>query len=452
MPSAYSSGERSGAAEAGEMWWKGFNDARLDSLIAEAFADNLDITAAYARMNQARAAVGVAASTRLPSLGINAGGGRVRQSTLAGAVESDTYSLSAAAGYEVDLFRRLKARVDAARYDYLAAGEDLSAIHISISAQVADLYYLAVESRAQLKLAESAIAAFEDTLGRVERRYAFGLVPALDVYQSRQNLASARASRPVFASRLEVTEHALSVLLGRAPAHGFMADPDAGSGEGVGALPAPPEIGVGIPSSLLARRPDIRAAYLRLEASDRRVAAAVADRMPTFNLVGDFGGASNNVSTLLDSPNILWNLLMQAALPVIDGGRRRAEVDRAEAVFDGSLAAYRSVILRSLAEVEDALSLGRGTTERITMLEARAAASGAALRLSLDRYMQGLSDYLPVLTAQQGYYDAESALIGARRDLISNRIQLARALGGDWPSELKGRDRALKGRGGEPRR
>lgn len=436
-PDAFSTGVTSPAGERGP-WWKGLGDDRLERLMEEAFAGNLGVVRAYERVSQARAAARAAAASRLPNVNLSASGGQTRASS----VTTDSYKFSAAASYEIDIWKKLKSSTDAARLDTLAATEDLKGLYISLSAELADLYYLAAEQRAQLELTDRTIAAFRDTLERVERRYAEGLVPALDVYQSRQNLAAALAQRPVFEANLEVAEHAASVLLGRPPGSPVL-------GEDAPELTGPPGLATGVPAELLANRPDVRAAYLRVEAADARVAAAVADRFPSFNLVGDYGGASRELSGLLDSPNVLWNLLLSAAVPVIDGGRRRAEVERTEAVVREALAAYREAVLGAMREVEDAVTRVRTTTERIDMLTARVEASEGALRLSLDRYMQGISDYLPVLDAQQRFFDSKSALLAARRQLVSDHIGLARALGGEWPGEIVSERMAMELKGKE---
>jgi NodT family efflux transporter outer membrane factor (OMF) lipoprotein len=337
------------------------------------------------------------------------------------------FRLSPTTSYEIDLWRKISSRTKAARLDASASEEDIRSLYISISAELADLYYLAVEQRAQLELTDRTIEAFEDALARVERRYREGLVPALDLYQARENLALAKSQRPVFEANLETTLHAVSVLLGRFPGKEI-------SGE-ASTLPEAPDFTVGLPSRLLTGRPDLRAALLRVEASDHRVAAAIADRFPSFNLIGEYGGASDTLNTILASPNIFWNIFLQAALPVIDGGRRKAEAEKAEAAYREALLGYRQAVLTSFREVEDALSSGRASKERIKMLKERVDAAESALRLALEKYLAGLSDYLPVLTAQQRLYDTRSTLLSARRQFISDRIALARSLGGEWADE-----------------
>jgi multidrug efflux system outer membrane protein len=421
--------ETTGAAEAlppGEHWWKLFGDEDLNALIAEAFAANPDLRQAYARLEQVEALVRTASAAQLPSLDLSGAGGRRRQALgLAGPVTADSYSLSLPASFEIDLWRKLASRTGAARLESGASREELKALYLGLSAQVADLYFLAVEQQAQLALTDRNIAAFSDTLERVERRYREGLVPALDVYQSRQNLAGARSRRPEFENALAGAEHALAVLLGRYPDRGIVET-------GRELPPEVPEFPTGLPSGLLVRRPDVRAGLLRLRASDARIAAAIADRFPALRLTGSYGGQSSELGDLLASGNIFWNLLLNIAQPLFDGGRRAAEVDRTRALFRENLAAYHQSVLFAFREVEDALAAGRTGQERIARLGEREEASAAALRLALDRYLQGLSEYLPVLTAQGLHFDAQSQLLAARRQLITDRITLARALGGAW--------------------
>ncbi|MEC4676460.1 MAG: efflux transporter outer membrane subunit [Nitrospirota bacterium] len=405
-------------------WWEAFGDSRLNALMEDAFLQNLDIARAYERLRQAQAIMRSTASSLSPRVSLEGQAGRVRQQGMFGAATTGSYRLSAAAGYEIDLWHKLKAQTEAARLDAEASEEDIKTLFISISARIADLYYLAVEQRAQIELSDRSIASFQDTLELVERRYREGLAPAMDVYQSRRNLAAVRAARPVFESNLSAALNALSVLTGRFPDRELAGN----SAE----LPEPPAFPSGIPSQVLTRRPDVRSALLRLRASDWRAGAAVAGRFPSFNIIGSYGGASERVKTLLDSPNIFWNLLLDIAHPLLDGGRLKAEAERAEAVFREQLFGYHQTVLTSFKEVEDALAGINAAETRLSVLDAGLIAASGALRLSLDRYAQGLTDYLPVLTAQQRYYESESSIIAARQQRISVAIQLARVLGAEW--------------------
>ena len=408
-----------------ERWWEQFGDPRLNDLMAEAFDRNLDLEQAYARLAQFEALAQTVSAAQWPTVDVQGAAGRVRQQGLFGAKTDDSYQLSAAAGFELDLWRKLASRSKAARLEVLAARQDLAALYLSLSAQLADLYYLAVEQRSQLALVDDTIASFSDTLQRVEDRYREGLVPALDVYQSRQNLAAAEAARPLVVARLAAAEHAIAVLVGRVP--------DRSVAGRLAELPALEKaFPVGLPATLLQRRPDIAASLSRIQAADARVGAAIAERFPAFNLVAEYGGASNDLGSLLDSPNIFWNLLVNLAQPVFDGGRRKAEVERNRSLFRENLGNYHQKVLQALQEVEDALVQEQTSSRRIGLLEKRVVATAGSLRLSTERYLQGISEYLPVLTAQVDHAEAQSALLEARRQRVVARISLARALGGNW--------------------
>ena len=404
-------------------------DVKLNYLMEETFIHNLDIAQAYERLEQSKDILLKTDSARGLIMNLEGTAGRRQQSVLSRSVTTNNYSLSAAAKYELDIWGKLKSGTSAAKFDVMASEQDLNALYISISAQLADLYYLAVEQQAQLDLSDQTIDSFEDTLDRVERRYRSGLVPALDVYQSRANLASAKAQRPIFESSFTTSLNAIAVIIGRFP--------DRKSIYIAEEMNVPPEFNAGVPSQLLMRRPDINAALLRLTASNERIGVAISDRFPSFNLSGNYGGSSEKLKDILDSPNIIWNILMQIAQPMLDAGNRKAEVNRTKAVFRENLALYHKTVLNAFREVEDSLAKSRTSEERIMMLGDTVSASENSYRISLDNYMQGLTDYLPVLTEQLRHFTAKSNLLTAKRQLFSNRIQLARALGGAWTDQIK---------------
>jgi NodT family efflux transporter outer membrane factor (OMF) lipoprotein len=407
-------------------WWQVFDDDRLDTLMRELFAGNLNLRAAAARLDRAVAAVDAATAARSPSLNLEASGGRQRQSSpqspLPAPRTADAYRLSAAAAYEIDLWGKLSAREQAAMEDAEAVGEDLSALRVSLSATLADVYHLAAEAQTQIDLNDRAEVHASHTLDLTRRRYREGLVPLLDVHQARQNLARIKAQRPIHETRLTQSRNALAVLLGRYP----------GDQTSVFALPAlPPDIfAAGLPSQILINRPDIRAAQRRLQAADARVAAAVADRFPSFSLVAAYGGASADLGSLLASGNIFWNLLVSVAQPLLDGGRREAQIRVSEAEFQELLARYHQTVLQAFSEVEDALAANEAASRRVLLLEDQRAAAERTLATALWRYEHGLNDYLPVLQAQTALMDTDSALLSARRQILADRVQLARALGG----------------------
>lgn len=402
-------------------WWEMFDDPRLDDLMRRLFAGNLDLERSLARLRQAQAGFAVARAGQWPSATLN---GEAARSRSPGGFVGDSYQGTLAVGYEVDLWRKFASRSEAAAAEVAASAADVQALYLSLSAQLADFYYLVVEQYAQRELILNSIAAFRDTLERVERRYRAGLVEAVDVYQARQNLRATEARLPAIEVQLRTAQHAMDVLLGEYPGQ-----QELGVVEDLAEDPA--QFPAGLPASLLARRPDVQAAFARVRAADAGVAAAIAERLPAISLLGSAGRArTETVAGLLSGS--LWSLAADLSLPVLDGGRRRAEVDRRQALLEENLAAYRQTVLNAFREVENGLVANRTTEERIALLAEQTAAAESSLRLALDRYLQGVTDYLPVLVAQANQLESQSRLISARRQLISDRIALAKALGGRW--------------------
>jgi outer membrane protein TolC len=219
------------------------------------------------------------------------------------------------------------------------------------------------------------------------------------------------------------------VLLGHYPRTGISGSLDA--------LPeALREIQPGLPSELLLRRPDVRSASARMAAADLRWASANADRFPRLTLTGSGSNISEDFAEVLDPDNLLWNLVGGVILPVFEGGKRKAEAERAAAGYREVAAVYKHVLLNAFREVEDALVRGGKQTERIFQLTLQAEAAKNSLRRATDQYLQGLSDYLPVLLAQTAHFNSQRSLISARRELADYRIDLATALGGGWSDQL----------------
>ena len=410
-------------------WWLDFADPELNRLIGQLLAQNLEISQALARLEQLEAALGVANSSLSPTLGADARASRSSQPGIQEDLIGNASQWSIAASYEVDLWGKLASRRKAAQLDLEAGKLDVETIFLGLTARLAELYFRMIEARALLNLADGTIASTADTMARVEERYRRGLVPAVDLYQARQSHAAALAVRPLYEAGLAQAEHAIAVLLGGYP--GRMAG-------GPDRLPdAPPLFDVDVPASLIARRPDLQASLQRIAVADAQVAAAVAERFPSLSLTGSYGALRQDVAAGLLTGDF-WSLLGNLAAPIVDGGRRRAEIERTRALLREAVAAYQQNALVAFREVEDALAGNRTGEARLEQLEAVVAATGATLRLAEERYLHGITDYLPVLTAQRFDYESRSRFIEASRQLLSERISLARALGGGWMREEMG--------------
>jgi NodT family efflux transporter outer membrane factor (OMF) lipoprotein len=407
-----------------EQWWLTFQDEQLNLLMEELFSSNLELAQFVARLQQVDAVFRITRSAQLPNVAAGGVQSRSQQPGLIDDFTGDSRQLSVAAGFELDLWGKLAAQTEAARLEQAASNQELQTIYLGLSAKMTDLYFLAVEQRAQLAMTEQVIASFTDTSERVENRYRMGLVPAVDMYQARQSLSGAKAARHLYGAQLAEAEHAIAVLIGRYP--------ESSPSGHLAQLPDPAALfATGIPAELISQRPDLQAAQQRVAAADARVAAAIADRFPSISLSGNYGSLRQEVTAGLITGDF-WTLLGNLTLPIIDGGRRRAEVERREAVLQEAVAAYQQKVLSAFQEVEDALVNNYETAQRLERLAETAQATGATLRLSTDRYIAGLTDYLPVLTSQRSDYEVRSRLLATHRQLLADRVSLARALGGSW--------------------
>ena len=444
-PKKFASTSQAGEAPDPGHWWRLFATPQLDRLVGRALKYNLDLEAARARVDQARASLMLAgagwyprvtakgevgysqSSMQLPAL--TPGGESTKKD-----ITRESYSLSLGVSYEVDLWGKVRFGHKAAKHDLKATEEDLAAARISIAAQLADAYFLAVELRSQIRLLDQTVNNRQAHLELVRRRYREGMVTALDIYQAEEILARARAQRTTFKRRLRTTEHAVAVLVGQFPQGGISGTLDR--------LPQQVrDVPPGLPAQLLLRRPDLRAAHLRLLAADSRVGQAVAGHYPSLTLSASIGAS-------FDPTSLLWNLLGSLTAPLFEGLRIKAQVDQKKALLRLQLVTYKTTLLKAVREVEDALANGQSLQRRVVFLERRVKASQRALRLSTEQYTQGLVSFLVVLTAQNSTYTARSELISARRELISSRIQLARALGGGWSPSTKKQAPPRKSTGG----
>ncbi len=430
IPQAFS---QQAKVQAPDRWWTAFDAPELDSMVESALAGNLNLQAAWARLDQARAIAVQAGAARYPSLSGGATASRTRVDIpAAGPVPSsvareNVFGLSLAAGYEVDLWGRIRSQTDAAAADAAASRQDLETAAITLAAAVGDTWFAIAEQLAQRELLAEQVRVSKVFLELAQLRRGQGQGSALDVYQQRTQLAATEGQVPLIELRLGVLEHQLAVLLGRAP-NSELPVPAAD-------LPAlPPMPDAGLPAELLDRRPDVRAARLRVESADLRVGVAVANLLPSLRLTAAGGYEGGQISDLFDAR--FWTLASDLTAPLFEGGRRRAEVDRARAALDEVVQFYGQTVLRALQEVEDALHAERHQREYVASLTEQVRLAGATLDEARMRYANGLSDYLNVLTSLAALQRLERDHLAARQQLISIRIQLYRALAGSWPEEL----------------
>ncbi|MFN3201647.1 MAG: efflux transporter outer membrane subunit [Bradymonadia bacterium] len=430
MPEKFN-GQLEGVAEAvPERWWEVFEDPELTALMDRMLSGSLSLKQGWARLAQVEALAKQAGAANLPTLSVNGSASRSRNANpVLGSFTNNAYSISVAAAYEVDLWGRLDAQEKAATLDVKATRLDIESIAMTLAAQVAETWYSLVEQRAQLTLLKAQLETNDTLLELVEARFGQGLASAVDVFQQRQNVLNVKAQIPLIEAQVKLLEHALSLLVGEAPGSKALGT----RGELPEGLPPVPEIGV--PADLITRRPDIRSAHLRVKATDHRVGAAIASRFPSLRLNPSTGFTAFSVAELLD--NWIYSLVASVGATVFDGGRINAEVERQRAALQEQVANLATAMLTALREIEDALIREEKQTAYLTEVVAQNEVAQQLLEETQARYTEGLSDFLPVLSAVQALQRAEATRLSARRQLISNRIQLYRALGGTWAQSLK---------------
>ena len=430
IPESYENDQTEPAANPviADRWWQDFGDAELNVLVEEVLKRNWDLKQAAARIIEARARYVQVSADRWPQVGFDydwdkrhSGAGNLgRGETIT------THQLTFPALFEIDLWSRLAKASKAARDDILVDEENRRTLAQTLVAETINLYLQIEALERRLQIAEQSIEAFKRSLQFVETRYRRGLISVLDVRQARRILAGAETRVPALQQQLGVSQQQLSVLLGRYPEtrparlqpEDYYRRPDA--------VPA------GLPSTLLLRRPDIRAAEARLEALTQRIGSAKAARFPAITLTGNYGWNSDETNGLFKSDSLIWNFSRGVVQPLMDAGRLKARQRGVEAQYEQAVSDYADTVLNAFAEVEGALLIRKKQLERrqreLRFLEE----ARATQRVAQNRYLRGLVQYIDVLDAQQTRFIAEENLTLVDLNILTNRVNLHRALGGSW--------------------
>lgn len=430
MPPNFSA---SGAAEVQQRWWRSFGDEKLTLLVEEALAGNPGLSQALARLRQAQALARQAGAAKVPDISVEGNAARARNIVRSGIAEpsastANQFGLGLAAAYEVDLWGRIGATERAAVRDAEASRYDLESATTTLIAQVVNIWYALGSLNSQSELIRKQVESSARQLELIELRFRTGQANALDVLQQRGQLAALKALVPQIESSLATTRSRLAVLLGRPPRSNQDLE-----GEVVTELPPLPNAGV--PADLIVNRPDLQSSLARVQAADERVAAAIANRFPALRISASAGYSARETAELFD--DWIWSLAGNLIAPLIDGGSRRAESERAAAVVAERIEAYAETALNAIREVEDALVAERKQSELIEKREQQLGIARETLHQALSRYRSGLSDYLSVLRAIESRQSLQRGLIESRQQLLEYRVQLYRALGGDYEESLQ---------------
>jgi outer membrane protein, multidrug efflux system len=407
-------------------WWKAFSDPVLDELVARADRNSTSIQVAAARLAQARALVRATDANRAPQIGVGAGVLRERD-LRSGNVPNTVISAGADLSYEVDLFGRLAQATDAASLDAQAREALLQSTRLLVQSNVAQTYLSLRAIDAEVALVRETVAAYRDTLRLTERRYQAGDVAELDVARVNTELAATESEALALDRVRAELEHALAVLVGE-PASSF----GLAQGEWSTALPVIPG---GVPSAVLARRPDVAAAQRSMMAAQNRVGVAQAAWFPSLALTASGGYASPELGDLFKWSARAWGIGAVLSLPLFDGGRRKAGVQSAQAELDASLAGYREQVLVAFKEVEDQLSSLRLLAQQDEAQSRAVASARRATLLSDTRYRNGYVSQLELLDARRSELRNRRQALQVRSAQYQASVGLVRALGGDWSSQ-----------------
>jgi outer membrane protein, multidrug efflux system len=432
-PATFSQGDRQGAAGLeGTEWWKSFGDPALDRLMARATQGSLSVEQARERILQARATAGKAAADRGPTVTASASASRSqasRNDLAAGASASPTtvYQAGFDASWEWDLLGGRQKAKQAADERLEASRYDLANTVLTLLGDVASNYVSLRRDQALLRISRQSAATQEESAQVTAERQRLGLVSALDVAQAKAQVATTRAGIPALEASVAQDRHRLAVLCGLPPE---ALDQDLAE-----AAPLPSAKAAattGLPSELLARRPDLQRAEHNLAAAMLDVGVAKADLYPKFDLTLGLGLESLSTGNFLASSSRYWSIVPGLSLPIFNRSGLKATVAKKEAVYRESLAAFREAYHGALEDVVNALSSYSAEQARRGDLEESLEQSRSALELAQERYRRGLTSFLDVLSAQTTLQSAQSSLCRSDAALLTDLVALYKALGGGW--------------------
>jgi len=412
-----------------DQWWASFKDKGLNDTIAEALASNHDLKAAAARIETAAAESRIAGADFHPQLNGGFGSSRSRSNNAGpgGAVtplRTSNLGVSLDVSWEMDVWGRVRSAVRATAANFQATQADYAAAMLSVAGQTAKAWVTVVEARQQIALTERTVATYRETARQASDRVKAGISSRTDKYLAAANLASAEGLLQQRRETLARARRQLEVLLGRYPD---------GRVDSAAKLPVtPPLPPVGLPADIIRRRPDLVAAERQLAASIQRVDASQKALYPRFSLTASTGTSSDELRNLLDGDYLIWTIAGNLVQPLFQGGRLRARIDAEKGRAEEATARFAQQAIQAFSEVEIALATTSLLADREQALQKASEEAIEAVKVSHNRYAQGVENFLVVLESQRRALDAESAVLAVRRQRLTNRIDLHLALGGGF--------------------
>jgi multidrug efflux system outer membrane protein len=431
-PDAYRFAETETQETANTEWWNQFEDPVLDSLIAEALANNKNVKIAAANVEQAAGVLTTTRSQFFPQVSYNGNVTRQRATEQGESAvlqrlignPTTTYEVLAGASWELDLWGRVRRLSEAARANLLATEQARRGVILSLISQVASTYLQLRGLDYQLEIANNALASYGDTVSLFETQFKYGRVSQMNVEQARSSYETAASQIPQIESQIAQTENALAILLGRNPG-------DIPRGKSIQELMLP-AVPSGLPSQLLERRPDIAQAEQSLIAANAQIGAAKAQYFPTISLTGGFGNSSQDLHDLFSGPARVWSFAGQLAGPIFTGGAIKGQVAQATAAQKAALFSYEATIQSAFADVDNALVSRRKLIQQQAAEERLVKSLREYERLATLQYNGGYTPYSTVLQAQQSLFPQELTLAQTRAAVYNSLVTLYKATGGGW--------------------
>lgn len=416
-------------------WWKVFQDEELQRLVKRALVQNYDLRDAVTRVEAAQANLGITRSNQFPQLSAS---GDVQFTRLsrngefplpASFVPSQNRNWGEAGlnllSFEVDLWGRLRRSTEAARANLLSAEENRKAVVTTLVSDVATQYFTLCELDSELKISAETLATRKESLQLTQARQNGGVATLLDLRQAEQLVDTAAETIPTLQQQIEQTENQITLLLGENPG-------EVARTRNFDELTVPPEVPVGLPSSLLERRPDIQAAEQNLVAQNAQIGVAKAAYFPQLSLSGFLGGQSPQLSNLFTGPNSAWSFVPQLTQPLFTAGRLGSNVRLAKAQRDSAVVQYQKTIQTAFTEVSNSLIAHQRVRESRVEQEALVGALSDRKRLAYVRYRGGVDTQLNALDADRDLFSAELTLQQIKLNELLSVVQLYKALGGGW--------------------
>ena len=422
-------------------WWRSFRSRELTEIVEAARASNLDIAVAVARIVQADAQARVTGAALLPTADLGANATRSRSSQTLGGTgvstggsERDNLQATLTASYEIDFWGKNRALLRAAEQTAVASRYDREVVGLTTVVSAANAYFQVLAAQDRLKVARDNIAAATRVLNLIKQRLAAGTASQLEVAQQESLLATQRAAIPPLEQTLKQNRTTLAILIARSPEHVRVRG---GSLRGI----AYPRITPGLPSELLAQRPDIREAEANLAAANANVANARAQFLPSVTLTAEGGYASAVLKTLFRPESMMYSLAAGLTQPIFEGGRLTGNLDLQKGKQDELLQTYRKAVISAFGDVENALDAIRQTALRERLQAAVVKSSREAFNIAEQRLREGTIDLVTVLQTQQTLFQAEDVLVQSRLAHVQAIVSLYQALGGGWlPKPLEATD------------